>query len=202
MSTINSKNVQVGTSGTANQNFTLYQPATPDGTVRLGVGNSGATTSDVVTVNSSGVTVTGTFSATSMSGSGSSLTGLNASNLSSGTVPTARLATGTADSTTYLRGDQTWATVSTTPTTAQVLSATAGLTLGDVGSYGFFRVTSGGSRIAAGTTRAGSGLSYSNATGQGGSSPSGTWRALGEGTTFNGCSGNWDASQTVWLRIS
>jgi hypothetical protein len=59
MSTINSKNVQVGTSGTANQNFTLYQPATPDGTVRLGVGNSGATTSDVVTVNSSGVTVTG-----------------------------------------------------------------------------------------------------------------------------------------------
>jgi len=59
MSTINSKNVQVGTSGTAAQNFTLYQPATPDGTVRLGVGNSGATTSDVVTVNSSGVTVTG-----------------------------------------------------------------------------------------------------------------------------------------------
>ena len=59
MSTINSKNVQVGTSGTATDNFTLYQPATPDGTVRLGVGNSGATTSDVVTVNSSGVTVTG-----------------------------------------------------------------------------------------------------------------------------------------------
>jgi hypothetical protein len=61
MSTINSKNVQVGTSGTANQNFTLYQPASPDGTVRLGVGNSGATTSDVVTVSSAGVTVTGTL---------------------------------------------------------------------------------------------------------------------------------------------
>ena len=90
MSTINSKNVQVGTSSTAAQNFTLYQPATPDGTVRLGVGNSGATTGDVVTVNSSGVTVTGTFSATSMSGSGASLTALNASNLSSGTVPDAR----------------------------------------------------------------------------------------------------------------
>jgi hypothetical protein len=89
MSTINSKNVQVGTSGTANQNFTLYQPASPDGTVRLGVGNSGATTGDVVTVSSSGVTVTGTLtssgvttvpagsaSAPSISPSGDSNTGI------------------------------------------------------------------------------------------------------------------------------
>jgi len=36
----------------------------------------------------------------------------NASNLTTGTVATARLATGTANNTTYLRGDQTWATVS------------------------------------------------------------------------------------------
>jgi len=36
----------------------------------------------------------------------------NASNLASGTVPTARLGSGTANSTTYLRGDQTWATIS------------------------------------------------------------------------------------------
>jgi hypothetical protein len=36
----------------------------------------------------------------------------NAGNLNAGTVPTARLASGTANSTTYLRGDQTWATIS------------------------------------------------------------------------------------------
>lgn len=52
---------------------------------------------------------TGTMSATAFSGSGASLTALNASNLSTGTVGTARLATGTANSTTFLRGDQTWA---------------------------------------------------------------------------------------------
>ncbi len=44
--------------------------------------------------------------------SGTNLTALNATNLSSGTVPVARLgASGTRDATTYLRGDNTWATV-------------------------------------------------------------------------------------------
>jgi hypothetical protein len=64
MSTVIAKNIQIGTSGTATNNFTWYQPASPDGTVRLGVGNSGATTGDVIAVNSSGVTVTGVISGT------------------------------------------------------------------------------------------------------------------------------------------
>jgi hypothetical protein len=41
--------------------------------------------------------------------SGASLTALNATNLGSGTVPTARLGSGTASSSTFLRGDQTYA---------------------------------------------------------------------------------------------
>jgi hypothetical protein len=70
-------------------------------------------------INSSGNTiVNGTLSvnssasATSFSGSGASLTSLNGSNISSGTIPTARLGSGTANSTTFLRGDNTWAAAS------------------------------------------------------------------------------------------
>jgi hypothetical protein len=54
MSTLKTNNVQVGQSVTATNNFTIYQPSTPDGTVRIGVGNSGATTADVASLSSSG----------------------------------------------------------------------------------------------------------------------------------------------------
>ena len=67
MSTLKTNNVQVGQSVPATNNFTLYQPSSPDGTVRLGVGNSGATTLDAVTVTSAGnVTMAGSMTATSI----------------------------------------------------------------------------------------------------------------------------------------
>ena len=56
---------------------------------------------------------THTLAATNFSGNGASLTNLNASNIASGTVPTARLGSGTANNTTFLRGDSTFAVVNT-----------------------------------------------------------------------------------------
>lgn len=61
MSTIKTNNAQIGQSITTTNNFTLYQPATPDGTVRLGNGNAGSVT-DIITLNSSGNVGIGTSS--------------------------------------------------------------------------------------------------------------------------------------------
>ena len=63
MSTVKSKKLQVGTDATATNNFTIYQPATPDGTLRIGVGNADSPT-EVAQVTSSGLSVTGDLSVT------------------------------------------------------------------------------------------------------------------------------------------
>jgi hypothetical protein len=66
---------------------------------------------------------------------GTAFTG-NAATITSGTIATARLATGTANSSTYLRGDQTWAAVpAATPggSTTQVQFNNAGAFGGDSG---------------------------------------------------------------------
>lgn len=70
-----------------------------------------------VTNLDAGALATGTlpdarFPSTLPAASGVNLTALNASNLASGTVVAARLGTGTPSSTTYLRGDGSWAAVS------------------------------------------------------------------------------------------
>lgn len=59
MSLLKSNSVQIGQSATATNNFTLSVQASPDGTIKLARGNSGATTQDILSVNASGaVTLT------------------------------------------------------------------------------------------------------------------------------------------------
>jgi len=72
--------------------------------------SNGASTIVARDVNGSFAANLGSF--VSVSGDGSAVTSLNASSIASGTVPTARLASGTANNTTYLRGDSTWAALS------------------------------------------------------------------------------------------
>ena len=57
--------------------------------------------------------VTATSFSGALSGSGANITALNASNISSGTVPTASLGSGTASSSTFLRGDSSFQTITT-----------------------------------------------------------------------------------------
>jgi hypothetical protein len=108
-------------------------------------------------------------------------------------------ATGTPDSTTFLRGDGSWQAVSSTPTTAQVLTATAGASVGAVGTYALLRNINGSS-TGPGSTRPGSVLYYATANGTNTSVASGTWRCMG----FDSYSNCTPPSQqtTVWLRIS
>ena len=61
-----------------------------------------------------GLVVTGVTTSTTFSGSGASLTNLNGSNIASGTVPVARIGTGTKNTSTFYRGDGTFATVTST----------------------------------------------------------------------------------------
>ncbi len=63
--------------------------------------------SDISTV---GTVTSGTWSGSFGAVSGANLTTLNAANLASNTVPTARLGSGSASSSTFLRGDSSWAT--------------------------------------------------------------------------------------------
>jgi hypothetical protein len=70
---------------------------------------------------SGSVTAAGGFA-----GDGSGLSNLNASSLASGTVPTARLGSGSASSSTFLRGDQQWATPAGSGNVTGTGSSTAG----------------------------------------------------------------------------
>jgi hypothetical protein len=95
----------------------------PQSGTALEIGTSG----DTITVPSGATldisSATLTPPATLPASSGVNLTALNASNLGSGTVPTARLGTGTASSSTVLYGDQTYKAEPTGGKCLQVLEA-------------------------------------------------------------------------------
>lgn len=112
---------------------------------------------------------------TPSAGNGSNLTNLNASNLSTGTVATARLASGSATSSTYLRGDQTWATVTSLPgmqgqvfTSSGTFTVPSGITavkVTVVGGGGGGGASSGGCSSGAGGGGGGAGTSIRYVTG-------------------------------------
>ena len=73
---------------------------------------SGANLTSIPAGNLTGTVADARIPATLPARSGVNLTALNASNIGSGTVPTARLGSGTASSSTFLRGDGSWQAVS------------------------------------------------------------------------------------------
>lgn len=115
--TANVTSVNVG----ANVNITTSQ---------IKIGNTTAN----VTVSNNSINIDGaTINSTSYSGAANNATFLalqpaayytNATNLVTGTVPTARLGSGTASSTTFLRGDQSYATAVTSVTSGAGLTGT------------------------------------------------------------------------------
>ena len=70
--------------------------------------------SDLPAANLTGTIADARIPATLPAKSGVNLTALNASNIGSGTVPTARLGSGTANNGVFLRGDNTWAAAGST----------------------------------------------------------------------------------------
>ena len=104
----------------------------------------------------------------------------------------------------------TWtssAPASSTPTTAQVLTATAGATAGAVGTYGLFYTLTG--NVATGATISGANLRYTAAATNGagaaplntGAAPAGTWRNMGFiSAAYNPCGSAPSAAASLFLR--
>ena len=79
-----------------------------------------------------------------------------------------------------------WTTISTTPTTAQVLSAMAGANNNDVGTYAWLGNTTTSTGYSPGTNYAGSGLGMAGASDN---NSNGTWISAGQKSVFTDFSG-------------
>lgn len=101
-----------------------------------------------------------------------------------------------------MKADVTSAIAAYSPSTAQVLVATAGAALGAVGSYAFLAENASGGSVtrAPGDTVAGSRMRFADSAGAG-LSPLGygTWRLLGLGYSISGAS---NSNACLWLRVS
>jgi hypothetical protein len=151
--------------------FTYLTANPTNSTVTLGLA-AGVVTVPSATVSftgSGGLSVTNGVTASSFAGAGSNLTALNASALASGTVPSARLGTGTASNSTILYGDGVWRVAPGSGTVSSVnghTTATIVLTTDDIGEGStnlYFSQTR--ARLAVSLTAGSSGITYNSSTG-------------------------------------
>lgn len=126
------------TDGTNASWATVSGSGTPGGaTTQVQYNNAGAFGGSAsFTFNSGTGAVTATTHIGAHSGDGSALTNLNATNLGSGTVPVARLASsGTASATTYLSGTGIWSTPSVASSSSLQGTGSAGVNTAVTGVY-------------------------------------------------------------------
>jgi hypothetical protein len=133
-----------------------------------------------------------------------------------GTLPVANGGTGItsagSNGNVLTSNGSTWTSAappSSAPTTAQVLTATAGASVGAVGTYSYLIQTTGGINSNPGTNYAGSGLAYTGgmssgvtvnasfATGGNNGTPSGTWKCMAGSSQISGYH-----TSTLFLRVS
>ena len=183
LGTPSSGNLANCTFPTLNQN-TTGTAANVTGTVAVANGGTGATSfTSGALLKGAGTSAVSTASAADIVGQIGSTAVTNATN-----ATTAASCSGNA------------ATV-TTITTTQVANATAGVSVGAVGTYAMCRRVSGSGSLSAGSTVSGSELEYSSAfANSAGSSgvPSGTWRLMGYLETAGTAVG----AISLFLRIS
>jgi len=154
MSLIKSNSIQIGQSSTATQNFTISVPSSPDGTIKLARGNSGATTADIFSVNGSGAITGATISSPTITGASITSSTINGGSITSGTAVAST--SGTAIDFT---GIPSWAKRITVMLQGVSTNGTSGLTLRVGTSSGF--VTGAGSYLGASDAQV-SGVSPNN----------------------------------------